>query len=107
MNNQIEDKINEINNYIMNTSYYKNYLKAKEIISKREDLNLLIDKIKQEQKDIIKNPSKKLKEELNNNIKILESDITYIEYKNNLIEINNMLAIIENKLNKYFYDVFN
>ena len=61
------------------------------------------------QKDIIKNPNNKkdLEKELNKNIKLLESDIVYDQYNMYLSEVNNMLAIFENKLKNYFSDVFN
>lgn len=109
LNNIIENKIDEIIDYIKNTDNYKNYLKAKIKLENREDLKEIINNIKKLQKEIIKNPKnkKELENELNKNIEILETDITYSEYNNYLIEVNNMLAIFENKLNNYFYDVFN
>ena len=109
MNKELNNKLDEIIEYIKNTDSYQNYLKAKELLDKREDLKEIISNIKILQKEIIKNPSKKkeLELELNEKIKLLESDITYLEYNNYLSEVNNMLAILENKLNKYFDDVFN
>ena len=32
---------------------------------------------------------------------------SYLEYQNYQEEINNLLTIFENKINKYFFDVFN
>ncbi|MBQ8892676.1 MAG: YlbF family regulator [Bacilli bacterium] len=107
MNKDIDEKIDEIIKYIKESDSFKNYLKAKEILDKREDLKNNIAKIKQLQKEIIKRPSKNLKNELNELITNLNNDITYNEYNKYLIEVNNMLAILENRLNKYFNDVFN
>jgi len=109
LNKEIDDKLDEIVEYIKNTDSYKNYLKAKSKLEERDDLKIIINNIKRLQKEIIKNPSnkKELEKELNKNIEILESDITYSEYNNYLSEVNNMLAIFENKLNNYFYNVFN
>ena len=101
-------KVNNIINYIKDTDSFKNYLKAKELLDKRDDLKKIISDIKKLQKEIIKYKDKKeLEIKLNENIKILENDILYNQYTNYLSEVNNMLAIFENKLNKYFDDVFN
>ena len=108
MNKEIELKVNNIINYIKDTDSFKNYLKAKELLDKRDDLKKIISDIKKLQKEIIKYKDKKeLEIKLNENIKILENDILYNQYTNYLSEVNNMLAIFENKLNKYFDDVFN
>lgn len=109
MNKEIENKIDEIILYIKNTDSYKNYLKARDLLDSRSDLKDIIENIKKIQKDIIKNPNNKkdLEKELNKNIKLLESDIVYDQYNMYLSEVNNMLAIFENKLNNYFSDVFN
>ena len=109
MNKEIEDKLDEIVEYIKNTDSYKNYLKAKDILESKKNLKIIIENIKRLQKEIIKNPNNKieLESELNKNIKLLESDIVYNQYTNYLSDVNNMLAIFENKINKYFLDVFN
>ena len=109
MNKEIEEKVDNIIDYIKNSNNYKNYLKAKEILNTREDLKELIEDIKRIQKEIIRNPNKKeeLEIKLKKKIELLENDITYNEYNNYLSEVNNMLAIFENKINKYFDDVFN
>ena len=109
MNKKIADKLDEIVEFIKNTDSYTNYLKAKDKLETREDLKKIIENIKKIQKEIIKNPKnkKELEIELNKNIELLQGDITYNQYNIYLIEVNNMLAIFENKLNNYFYDVFN
>ena len=109
LNKDIESKVDNIINYIKNTESYKNYLKSKELLDKRDDLKELICDIKKLQKNIVKNPhdKKELQKELDRKVKILEEDFVYNEYTNSLSEVNNMLAILENKLNKYFDDVFN
>lgn len=109
MSKEIENKLEEIINYIKESISYQNYLKSKELLEQRKDLIEIINEIKKLQKEIVKNP--KNKNELDNKIKekleILNNDITYVQYSNYLEEVNNMLIIFENKLNKYFYDVFN
>ena len=109
MNKEIENKIDEIIEYIKNSNSYKKYLLSYELLSNRDDLKTIIDNIKKYQQEIIKNKSKEQELELKINkcLDILNNDPTYLEYTNYLNEVNNMLVIFENKLNKYFYDVFN
>ena len=109
MNKEINDKLDEIIEYIKNTDSYKNYLKAKEILDTKEDIKIKIEEIKKYQKLIVNNKSdkKELEFKIKENLDYLENDITYITYKNSLDEINNMLNIFENKINNYFDEVFN
>ena len=109
MNKELEDKLNEIIEFIKNTDSYKNYLKAKEILEEKEDIKEKIKEIKKYQKMIINNIDKKSELELKikDNLKYLEQDITYISYQEYLNEVNNMLIIFENKINKYFDEVTN
>ena len=108
LNKELEEKIEEIKNYIENTDSYKNYLKAKELLNTKKDIKDKIEEIKEFQKQLVKNPKekKKLEEKIKENLDYLDEDITYITYKESLDEVNNMLIILENKLNYYFYEVF-
>lgn len=109
MNKELEDKLDEIILYIKDTESYNNFLKAKEKLNQRDDLKIIIEKIKKLQQQMIKYPNKgiELEIELNDNLKILENDFDYVQYNNYLIEVNNLLNIFENKINKYFEDIFN
>lgn len=108
-NKEISEKVLEIVDYIKSSQTYKDYLKSRELLEKNTEITNLIDKIKEYQKEIVKNPS--LKNELETKIKNcldnLNNNPTYLEYLNLQDEINNMLTIFENKMNKYFMDVFN
>ena len=108
MNKEIENKVDEIINYIKNTDSYKNYLKAKEILDSKEDIKNKIKEIKLYQKQIVNGigNKKELENKIKDNLDYLENDITYISYKNYLDEVNNMLNIFENKINNYFNEVF-
>ena len=108
MNKEINDKLDEIIFYIKNTNSYKNYLKAKELLEKKEDIKEKIKEIKIYQKQIVNNINKEeLELKIKENLNYLEQDITYISYQEYLNEINNMLIIFENKINKYFDEVIN
>ena len=107
MNKEILNKVLEIIEYIKNTPDYKGYLKAKELLDKDIKLKELIEKIKQTQKLLVKTKDLKLEKELEKLNQELNNNPLYIEYNNYLNEVNNMLIIFENKINKYFNDVFN
>ena len=106
---EINAKILEIIEYIQTTESYQNYLKARKILEQNEKIMNLIQDIKALQKELVKNPLKKeeldlkIKEKLN----ILNTEPSYLEYQTYQEEINNLLTIFENKINKYFFDVFN
>lgn len=108
LNKEIENKVDEIIDYIKNTDSYKNYLKAKEILDSKEDIKNKIKEIKLYQKQIVNGigNKKELENKIKDNLDYLENDITYISYKEYLDEINNMLNIFENKINNYFDEVF-
>ena len=108
LNKEINDKLDEIIEFIKNTDSYKNYLKAKEILDTKEDIKLKIEEIKKYQKLIVNNSNnkKELEIKIKDNLDYLNNDITYISYKNSLDEVNNMLNIFENKINNYFDEVF-
>ena len=83
LNKEIEIKVKEIVDYIQNTKEYKNYLKAKN--AKKDELEEKIDEC----------------------LEKLHFSPLYNEYEMFQNEVNNMLTIFENKINKYFKDVFN
>ena len=105
MNKEILDKVDEIVKTIEESSEYQKYLTLKEQIDNNKELKELINEVRILQKDVLHHIEKesKLEEkttELNNNP-------LYREYINTLDEINNTFSIIENSLNKYFYDKLN
>ena len=109
LNKEILDKVEEIVGYIKDTPEYKNYLKAKELLSHDTELTTLIEKVKKYQKEIVNNKNKESELELKINecLDTLNSSPLYIEFMNYQTDVNNMLTIFENKINKYFDDVFN
>jgi len=109
LNKETEEKVLEIIDYIIKSPAYENYLNAKELLKKDEKIVSLIEDIKLWQKQIVKNPLKKdeLELKIENNLKVLKDNYLYHEYLIYLEEVNNLLVIFENKLNKYFFDIFN
>lgn len=107
-NKEILEKVDEIINYIRESNSYKNYRKAKELMYKDKELLVLIDNIKIYQKKMIKELNQDENEKkLKDYIDKLNDNPLYLEYLTYQEELNNMLIIFENKINKYFFDVFN
>ena len=101
-NKEILDKVDEIIKEIEASSEYQKYLLLKEDINKNKDLVLLINEVRQLNKDythklVTKKELDKKSDELNNHP-------LYREYLNTISNINNELSIIENTINKYFQD---
>lgn len=106
---EILNKVLEIINYIKESTDYKNYLKTKELLREDKYLIDLIEDIKKYQKEIIKFPLKKeeLENKIQSNLNILNESYIYQEYLHYQEEVNNMLIIFQNKLDKYFYNLIN
>ena len=101
LNNQkILNKLDEIINEIESSDEYKKYLLLKEEIGKNKELVILINKVRQLNKDYLHNLVKK--EELDNVTNELNNHPLYREYLNNISVINNKLSIVENTINNYF-----
>lgn len=105
MNNDILSKVDEIISLIENSDIYKKYLQLQQEMKKNKKLMQLINEIKVLEKDY----THKMigKKELDEKIEELNNYPLYREYKNTLDELNNTYNIIENKINKYFFDKLN
>ena len=99
-NQEILNKLDEIIDEIETSDEYKRYLLLKEEIGKNKELVILINKVRQLNKDYLHNLVKK--EELDNATNELNNHPLYREYLNNISVINNKLSIVENTINNYF-----
>lgn len=104
---KILKKVDEIIDYIENSDNYKKYLLIKEKLNNDQEITDLINEVKHLQKRLANHCNKQLEIELEEKNKLLNSIPLYREYLNTLDEINNIYNIIENSLNKYFYDKLN
>lgn len=104
---EILKKVDEIIDYIENSDNYKKYLIIKEKMNNDQEINDLINEVKHLQKRLANHYNKQLEIELEEKNKLLNNIPLYREYLNTLDEINNIYNIIENSLNKYFYDKLN
>lgn len=107
MNKEIDNNIDKIINYIKTSNSYINYLKCKEQLSKDTYITNVIKEIKDVQKKIVRTNNKELEIKLEELKEILNTNPVYLEYLENLDDVNNMINIFENRINKYFNDLFN
>ena len=92
--------------YIKNTSSYKNCISIKEKMDKNEEICKLVSDIKLLQKKYVNsNYSEDLLEELKNMESNLNEIPIYVEYMNNLEEVNKMIELVKDELNDYFDDL--
>lgn len=101
----MEKELNDIINYIKNSSYYKKCEILKEEIKYNNEISSLLEEIKICQKLYSNGKIEKDKiDELNNKL----NDIPlYMEYKYNLDKVNMMIDIVSYDINQYFNDVVN
>jgi cell fate (sporulation/competence/biofilm development) regulator YmcA (YheA/YmcA/DUF963 family) len=103
----INSSLEELFNTIENSTLYKEYLKMKDILSKDKEIKLLIDEIKELEKqatyleNIGDNKYKDIDEEIKRKADVLNNKQVYQEYLNKMEEFNNELAISSKMIEKY------
>ena len=103
----INSSLEELFNTIENSTLYKDYLKMKDILSKDNEIKLLIDEIKELEKQatyleyIGDDKYKEIDEEIKKKADILNNKQVYQEYLNKMEEFNNELAISSHMIEKY------
>ena len=103
MNSSLEELFNSIEN----SSLYKEYLRMKDILSKDSEIKLLIDEIKELEKqatylEYIGDESyKEIDEEIKRKAEILNNKQVYKEYLNKMDAFNDELAISSRMIEKY------
>ena len=105
----IELKKNELIDAIVNSEEYMRYEEAKKLMDESEYLNQLIENIKNIQKELVKAEKKgneelikSKKEELERCNNELEENPIYVNYKNRVDEVNNILLVVKQTLDSYF-----
>lgn len=101
MNNDIIKEMDLVIDKIKSSSEYTNYINILEQVNKSNDIKALTDEIRQIQKDLIKIPSIKLEELLKVKKEELNNIPLYLDYKDKLEVLNNMLLLIKDKCDIY------
>lgn len=108
LNKDIDACLSDIIDFIINSKEYKTALELKEKMSNNQEITSLIKDIKDLQKKYIKsNYSKKYEIELNKKNERINSIPIYSIYNNNLKVVNEMISIVNDELNNYFYKKLN
>ena len=103
----INNSLEELFNSIENSSLYKEYLKMKDILNKDSEIKILIDEIKELEKQatyleyIGDNKYIEIDEEIKRKTDILNNKQVYQEYLNKMEEFNDELAISSKMIEKY------
>ena len=108
MNNDTKKSLEELIDYIKNTEDYKQVLILKEEIEKDEELKKLIDDVKKHQKKYVRSSfDEKVKEELDNKLNLLNNNKLFVTYSYHLNKVNDMIKLVKDELNEYFYEITN
>ena len=94
MNNDLKDEIDIFINAIKKSDIYKEYLSILDKVNKSDEIKKIINEMRSIQKQLVKTPSIKLEEELNN-IPL------YLDYKEKYEEINDIFLIVQDKFNSF------
>ncbi len=101
-------EVEKLKNMILETEEYKKFIKSRQILDNNQEINDIIEKIKENQKSIIKKENENkdtTKEEIN--LRSLYSELDkYDEYKIYL-ENSKVLNILITGIQKKFEDYFN
>ena len=101
-------ELNDLVDYIKNTSEYKACIDLKEKMSSNEEVIALVKKVKELQKKYIKsNYDKEIKKELDIANERLSNIPIYVVYKQNLEKVNEMINTVKYELNNYFDKLLN
>ena len=112
MNNLILDKVDEIINYIKETSEYKDYLFLKDKVSKNNKINNLIEEVRTIEKELVKlevnnKDITDLEKEYNSKLEELNKIPLYKDYVDTVEKLDNIYQDIKNRLDNYFYEKLN
>ena len=105
MNKEVINEIDNLINVIKENNIYKEYISILEKINSNEEIKELTNKIRIINKKLVRTPSIKLESEL----KDLESKLNdiplYLDYKDKLNELNNLLLVVKNNIENYMKDI--
>ena len=105
---ELSKSIDELVSVVINSKEYQNVIELKKKMNDNKELINLINEVKVLQKKYVKSAyDKKLKEELEIKEKELNSIPIYSIYNENLSIVNEMISLIKDELNNYFYEKLN
>ncbi len=105
---ELNNEIDDIVQYIKNSSEYKKCILLKEQMNDNDEIKFIVDEIKSLQKKYIRsNYDDKIKKELDKKNEILSNIPIYNVYNQSLDAVNAMIDYVRNRLNDYFEQLTN
>lgn len=105
---ELDRAVDEIISCIKESKDYKKCLELKEQMDNNDELKKLVEEVKNLQKKYIKsNYDDNIKRELDVSEEKLNAIPIYVVYNQYLNKVNENINIINDRLNDYFYDLFN
>lgn len=108
VNKDTKESLDDLINYIKSTDDYKKVIELKKEIDKDTELKKLINEVKKIQKEYVRsNFDNKVKEELDMKLNELNNNKLFVTYTYHLDKVNDMIKLVKDELNNYFYEITN
>ena len=107
LNKEVKENIEDIVTYITSSESYIRCIDIKKQMDENKDLCEKIKEIKKLQKEYIRSNDNDIKNELDNLVNEINNIPIYVEYNNSLEEVNEMISLVKDRLNEYFYNKLN
>ena len=105
MNKEVISKIDTLINTIKSSNEYKEYIELLDKVNLSNEIKELTNEIRLINKKLVLTPSVELENLLKEKEKELNEIPLYLEYKYKLEELNNMLIVIKNKVERFMKDI--
>lgn len=103
-----KQSLEELIEFVIDSKEYRMCKQLQETISKDKELLKLIDKVRKKQKEYVQSMfSKEKEEQLNELLFTLNHYETYKLYSYYVDKVNDMINLIKDELNTYFYNISN
>ena len=103
----VNKSLEELILYIQSTKEYQDCITIRDKMDHNDEIKSLIAKIKKTQQRYIKSEyDNTIKEELDELEKKLKDIPIYLVYLEKLEKVNDMISYVEERLNTYFYDLY-
>ena len=107
MEKKLNKALDELIDVIKDSNDYKKCIEIKEKLGKNENVERLVNEIKEYQKRYVRENDEDILKIINSKTKELESIPIYNIYLSHLEKVNEMIDIVKDELNKYFDHLVN
>ncbi len=108
VNNDTKKSLDELIDYIKSSEDYKKVITLKKEIDKDTKLKKLISDVKVCQKKYVRSSfDEKIKKELDSKLEKLNTNHLFVTYSYYLDKVNDMIKLVKDELNEYFYQITN